>query len=49
MSWRESKQSAPVLGPHVTEALRSLMDDPEIAWSAYAAARLAEILCDAED
>ncbi|MCY4088029.1 MAG: hypothetical protein OXG37_14390 [Actinomycetia bacterium] len=35
--------------PHVTEVLRSLMDDPEIAWSAYAAARLAEILGDAED
>ena len=35
--------------PHVTEALRSLIADPEVAWHAYAAACLAEILAEAEE
>ncbi len=34
---------------HVTEALRSLLGDPDIAWNAYAAACLAEILAEADE
>jgi hypothetical protein len=34
--------------PHVTEALHALLDAPEVAWRAYAAALLAEELGGAE-
>lgn len=35
--------------PHVNEALRGLLDEPEVAWRAYAASVLAEELDEADE